>query len=223
MNSIPQVTPRPISSGSVPRYRVATTIPERAIGDPTFGANCDQANSPLLNASAWALNDLTTSKGLTSQLNLSAATSYARNYYAGGHFGTFEAGFKIRNGHKTQDATENVYDKFPTGPTALLMSALNGNFEDPGVSSRRHLFWRKIRPCLGLQRGQELRPGKSCGAYLDGYKTAGESYPNIFHTVERITAGYAMNTIDFGKLHVQTGVRFEGTQMDTLRLSGDTP
>jgi len=51
---------------------------------------------------------------------------------------------------------------------------------------------------------------------VDGYNTAAATYPNIFHTVERITAGYAMNTIDFGKLHVQTGVRFEGTQMDTF-------
>ena len=30
-----------------------------------------------------------------------------------------------------------------------------------------------------------------------------------------------MNTIDFGKLHVQTGVRFEGTQMDTLGYQCD--
>ena len=51
--------------------------------------------------------------------------------------------------------------------------------------------------------------------HVDGAKTAADTYPNIFHTVERITAGYVMNTIDFGKLHVQTGVRFEGTQMDT--------
>ena len=51
---------------------------------------------------------------------------------------------------------------------------------------------------------------------MDGAATAADTYPNIFHTVERITAGYAMNTIDFGKLHVQTGVRFEGTQMDTF-------
>jgi TonB-dependent receptor len=51
---------------------------------------------------------------------------------------------------------------------------------------------------------------------LDTYKTAGDTYPNLFHYVERITAGYAMNTIDFGKLHLQTGLRLEGTQMDTF-------
>ncbi len=188
--------------------------PGTRIGDPTFGANCDQANSPLLNANSWSLTDLTTSTGLTSQLNLSAATSYARNYSAGGHFGTFEAGFKIRNDHKTQDATENVYDKFPTG-SGLLMSSLNGNFEDQEYHPGATYFGGKFGPVsdFNLAKNYVLQ---NLQGNLDGYKTASASYPNIFHTVERITAGYAMNTIDFGKLHVQTGVRFEGTQMDTL-------
>lgn len=189
--------------------------PGTRIGNPTFGANCDQAGSPLLNANAWSMSDLTTSTGLTSQLNLSAATSYARNYYAGGHFGTFEAGFKIRNAHKTQDATENTYDKFPTNVNGLLMSSLNGNFEDQEYHPGASYFGGKFGPVSDFGVAKDYVLANMQG-YLDGYKTAGESYPNIFHTIERITAGYAMNTIDFGKLHVQTGVRFEGTQMDTF-------
>ena len=51
---------------------------------------------------------------------------------------------------------------------------------------------------------------------VDPYKTATDTWPNIFHTIERIPAFYAMNTIDFGKLHLQTGLRFEETQMDTF-------
>ena len=51
---------------------------------------------------------------------------------------------------------------------------------------------------------------------MDGYKTAADGYPNIFDIIERISAGYLMNTMDFGKLHVVAGVRFEGTQMNTL-------
>ena len=37
-------------------------------------------------------------------------------------------------------------------------------------------------------------------APIDHQKTANDTYPNIFHTVEQITAGYLMNAIDFGKL-----------------------
>jgi TonB-dependent receptor len=194
--------------------------PGTRIGDPTFGANCDQAGSPLLNANAWSLADLTTSTGLTSQLNLSAATSYARNYYAGGHFGTFEAGFKIRNAHKSQDATENVYGTskqalFPTGDSGLLMSSLQGNFEDQEYHPGAKYFGGKFGPVsdFTLAKNYVLQ---NLSADLDGYKTASASYPNIFHTIERITAGYIMNTIDLGKLHVQTGLRFEATQMDAL-------
>jgi TonB-dependent receptor len=187
---------------------------------PSFGV-CDQANSPLLNSSLWTLKDLTTSKGLTSQLNLSAATSYARNYYAGGHFGTFEAGFKIRNGHKTQDATETVYDGFSKSDPALLMSALQSGFENNDYYNGSY-FDGKFGPVSDFNKVQSYVVA-NLGGDVDAAKTASDTYPNIFHTVERITAGYLMNTIDFGKLHVQTGVRFEGTQMDTFGYYVDFP
>jgi TonB-dependent receptor len=183
------------------------------VNTPTFGA-CDQANSPLLNATSWTLKDLTTSKGLSSDLNLSAATSYARNYYVNGHFSTFEAGFKIRNGHKDQDATETVYDKFAKGNSSLLMSSLQGTFDNHSYYHGNY-FGGQYGPVSDFNQVQSYVQG-NLGGDVDGAKTAADTLPNIFHTVERITAGYAMNTIDFGKLHVQTGVRFEGTQMDTF-------
>jgi len=181
---------------------------------PSFGI-CDQAGSPLLNSSLWVLKDLTTSKGLTSDLNLSAAASYARNYYAGGHFGTFEAGFKIRNGHKTQDATETVYDGFSKTDPALLMSALQGTFDNHNYNPGGKYFGGQFGPVSDFYTAQNYVVG-NLAANLDPVKTAADTYPNIFHTVERITAGYVMNTIDIGKLHVQTGVRFDQTQMDTF-------
>ena len=51
---------------------------------------------------------------------------------------------------------------------------------------------------------------------MDGYKTAQNNYPNKFDLIERISAAYLMNTIDFGKLKVMAGLRFEGTNMDTF-------
>jgi TonB-dependent receptor len=182
---------------------------------PTFG--CDQGtNSPLLNANAWALKDLTTSKGKSSDLNLSAAVSFAKTYDAGGHFGTFEAGFKIRNGHKDQNATETVYDGWSTSKnnSGFLMSALQSGFENNGNYYGGHYFGGKFGPVSDFNKSVDYVLTNFAG-HVDGAKTAADTYPNIFNTVERITAGYVMNTIDFGKLHVQTGVRFEGTQMDT--------
>jgi TonB-dependent receptor len=181
---------------------------------PTFGI-CDQANSPLLNNQDWALSDLTTSRGLTSDLNLSAAASFAKTYDLGGHFGTFEAGFKIRNGHKTQDATETEYEGWDMTNPGLLMANLQSGFQNHGNYYNGSYFGGQFGPVSDFNKVVKYVEANLAG-YENGYNTAADTYPNIFHTVERITAGYVMNTIDFGKLHVQTGVRFEGTQMNTF-------
>jgi TonB-dependent receptor len=179
---------------------------------PSFG--CDQANSPLLNANNWAMNELVTSKGLNSNLNLSAAASYARNYYADGHFATFEAGFKIRNGHQAQDATETQYDGWSLKKNpGILMSSLQSTFQNHEYYHGNY-FGGQYGPVSDFNQASSYVLDNLAG-YEDGEATAAATDPNIYHTVERITAGYAMNTIDFGKLHVQAGVRFEGTQMDT--------
>jgi TonB-dependent receptor len=189
---------------------------------PHFG-NCDtSANSPLLNATNWGFLDITTSKGRDSQLNLTAATSYARNYNVDSHFGTFEAGFKFTNGHKAQDATETVYDTASSNgtwlPANIPMTAVQSDFHNSDYFAGQ-FFGGNFGPVSDFNKLLNLTnptvTGNIAGA-VNGYKTAAASYPNIFHTVEQITAGYAMNTIDFGKLHVQTGLRFENTQMDTL-------
>ena len=182
---------------------------------PRFGG-CDGPNSPLQNSSNWILADITTSKGLSAQLDLTGATSYARQYTAHGHFSTFEAGFKFSNAHKTQNATENVYDTFKTysKQSDLLMSSLQSNFHNTDFYGGSY-FGGQYGPVSDFNLVQSYTLANLTG-YLDGQKTAAASYPNIFHTIERITAGYAMNTVDFGKLHLQTGLRFEATQMDTF-------
>lgn len=189
-------------------------VPQGVTNYPTFG-NCDGASSPLLNAALWAFKDITTSKGRTGQLNLGASASYARRYQVGSHPGVIEAGFKIRNDHKYQDATETVYDSWSTtGNANLLMQNLQGSFVNKDYYFGRY-FGGSFGPVSDFNKVQAYTM-QYLGGYVNGYKTAANTWPNVFHTVERITAGYVMNTIDLGKLHVQTGVRFENTQMDTL-------
>src|SRR6202000_3318250 len=47
---------------------------------PHFGTCDTNGNSPLLNSANWIYKDITISKGLNAQLNLTAQASYARNY-----------------------------------------------------------------------------------------------------------------------------------------------
>ncbi|MGA1983757.1 MAG: TonB-dependent receptor [Acidobacteriaceae bacterium] len=178
---------------------------------PHFG-NCDTTNqSPLLNAANWQFKDITISKGLDAELDLTAQTSYAKNYTVNGHLGIFEGGFKISNGHKSSDSTENVYDSF--GSTAPLMTQLLDNFNNTDYFDGTYFGgqYGQVSNFISAENSPVVNPST-----IDGQKTAADTYPNLFHYVERITSGYLMNTIDFGKLHVQTGLRIEGTQMTTF-------
>jgi len=181
---------------------------------PSFGT-CDQANSPLLTATSWAFKDITTSTGMASELDLTAAASYAHNYTAHGHFGTFEAGFKISNAHKTQNATETVYDGWSTSTSApaATMAQLQSAFQNTDYYNGSY-FGGKFGPVSDFNKVQSFTL-TSLPGYIDQYKTVNDIWPNRFHYVERIPAGYLMNTVDFGRLHVQTGLRIEATQMDT--------
>ena len=179
---------------------------------PTFGA-CDGASSMLQTDTNWILKDLTTSKGLTAELNLTATASYAKNYQLGSHFGKIEGGFKFSNGHKYQDATETVYDGWKSS-IAPTMAQLEDKFRNTDYYNGTY-FGGKYGPVSNFNDVVSY-VNQNLGSYVDGYKTAASSYPNQYDIIERIAAGYLMNSMDFGKLHVQAGVRIEATNMDTL-------
>jgi TonB-dependent receptor len=175
---------------------------------PHFG-NCDTTNqSPLLNAANWQFKDITISTGKNTDLGLTAQTSYAKSYRSWGHNGTFEAGFKFSNAHQTQDSTEKVYDSF--GSTAPLMTQLLDTFNNTDYFNGTY-FGGQYGQVSNFTSAENYTLANYQGD-LDGQKTAADIYPNLFHTVEQITAGYVMNTLDFGKLHVNTGLRIENTR-----------
>ncbi len=175
---------------------------------PHFGNGCDGPNSPLQVASNWGFADITTSKGLSAQLNLQAASSYSQNYHLGSHFGIFEFGFKIRNAHKYQDATENVYDKWTAAnyPMTMFLSS----FSSSNYFNNAY-FGGHYGPVSDFNQLQTFTLN-NLSQYLDGYKTAAASLADQFSTIERITSGYMMNTMDFGRWHIVAGLRIEGTQ-----------
>jgi TonB-dependent receptor len=180
---------------------------------PHFG-NCDGPNSVLQTATDWAFKDITISTGMVGELDLTAAASYAHNYTVNGHFGTFEAGFKISNAHKSQDSTETVYDGWSTkAGSDIPMTSVESGFDNTNYFNRSY-FGGNFGPVSDFNKVESYTL-TNLSSYVDGYKTASDTYPNIFHTIERIPAGYLMNTIDIGKAHLQTGLRFEDTQMDT--------
>jgi TonB-dependent receptor len=171
-------------------------------------ANCDNtSSSPLLNAANWQFKDITISTGINTALDLTAQTSYEHAYRSWGHSGTIEMGFKFSNNHQTQDSTEKVYDTFPSN--APLMTQLLDDFTNTDYYNGTY-FGGHYGQVSKFSAAQQYTLQNYQGN-LDTQKTAAATYPNLFHTIEQITAGYVMNTIDFGKLHVNTGLRVEAT------------
>ncbi len=179
---------------------------------PTFGSGCDGPNSPLQNAANWGFLDLTNSVGHTEQINLAGSASYSKTFRAGNYLSTFEAGFKWRNGHKWSNGTETVYDgwtaaNFPM--TNYLSDFSSSNYYQNAYYGGHYGPVSDFNKLLNLIQTQ-------LSSYVDGYKSAANNYPNQFNFLERVTAGYFMDTIDFGKLRIMAGLRMEATSMQTL-------
>ncbi len=179
---------------------------------PQFGNGCDALGSPLQVASNFGLNEVVTSTGLSAQVNLSAAADYLINYHLGSHFAILQFGGKIRNNHKFQDATETQYDGWSAKayPMTMFLSGFgSNNYMDD------HYFGGHYGQVSNFETIASYTQANLASKYVDGEATAADEAPNQFDILQRISAGYIMNTMDFGKLHVVAGIRFEATNMNT--------
>jgi TonB-dependent receptor len=177
---------------------------------PQWSPNCftpgpDDAFDPTM----YKLKSITTSFGHSAQLNLLGSASYGKNYHLGSHFGTLEIGGKVRNAHKFDNSFQDEWDPNGTLPmTQFLGGFHNNNYYDGSYKLGPETSWDSIISFLNAnQSAFALTPGSAYGN--DGN----------FDLIERISAGYAMNSIEFGKFRLVGGVRFEGTQVSTLSFS----
>jgi TonB-dependent receptor len=175
----------------------------------------------IYNPANFQLNTISQSNhGKSDQLNLTAALSAARNYHLGSHLSTLEIGFKIRNAHKFDNSYTNDYthNANATPPTAVpvLESAFLGGFTNPGYYGGAYKFapnspkWESGNAYLAANMGDFTLSS-----------TQGGNASN-FDLVERVTAGYVMNTTDFGRFRFIIGLRFEGTDDKTVSFNQDT-
>jgi TonB-dependent receptor len=154
--------------------------------------------------------------GTAAQLNLEGTISAAKNYHIGSHTSTFETGFYLRNAHKFDDSYE--IDWCPTNAAAAPLASqfvdgfknnnyYNGHYPyGPGIS------WDKVQSYFAANRGLFDTVSGPCAS-----QTAPQfGNSNNFDLVERVIAGYMMDSIDLGRLRLVGGVRFEGTQDNTV-------
>ncbi len=155
--------------------------------------------------------------GLSAQLNLEASGSYGRQYHLGSRYGTIEFGAKIRNAHKF-DNSYNIWYTVPNDdsgnpipvPNAAHLE-WNSTFSDPvyydGTYGGKYpavTDWGKLKGWVESNKSQ-----------LDFNE---DSLPNSnnYDLIERIPAGYVMNTIELAsRVRLVAGLRIEATHVDT--------
>jgi TonB-dependent receptor len=187
---------------------------------PQWDPSCFGA--PTYDPTQYYLNEYDGTSGTTSQVNLQGALSMAKNYHLGSHFSTFEFGFKVRNAHKGQDAYSPVYDEPGANcfdaqgnavPACSMLSYLSG-FTNP------HYYFNAypLGPVTNYNTiANNLNNLVSQGYNtLDAPATAFGSDASNFDLTERVSAAYAMNTVEFGRFRLQTGLRIEATQLNIL-------
>ena len=139
------------------------------------------------------------------QVNLSGAAAYSRGYNWSGHLGTFEVGGKFRNAHKFQESNDLYYDVAGSKPISMaefLGTLTDKNYYDRSYTQGPFVNYNKVTSFFGSNPGLFA---------LDTNLTHSRNDPNNYNLLERVSAGYFMNTIEFGKWRFYTGLRLEGT------------
>jgi TonB-dependent receptor len=152
--------------------------------------------------------------GKAAQLNLEGTVSAAKNYHIGSHTSTFEAGFYLRNAHKFDDSYE--IDHCPIDPTTVPMTMFLGNFRNNNYYGGHYKLgpaasWEKINSYFKANPAAFTSDPTLCPQTAPQFGNN-----NNFNLVERVTAGYLMNSLDFSRFRLVAGVRFEGTQDNTV-------
>ena len=164
-------------------------------------------NANIFDPNQYAISRLTTGDDHTFERDISGAITLAHTYTAGSHFSTIEMGVKVRDAHKSQLDTQQTF----SASGNFLMSSVLGSFTNPDYYFGK---FGTYGPTTDYKKILALFSANPGGFDASGnvLSDLGRTLPADFNTDERVSAGYIMNTINFGKARVQVGVRVEGTQ-----------
>lgn len=161
------------------------------------------------NQSNFPLGRMQVNHGLTAQLNLQGSAAGAKRYHLGSHLSTIEVGGKFRNAHKFANTSTDTFS--PTGiGTPLLLSQFSNKLTNNNYYSGAY----KLGPNPNFfDIYNAFLADKAANPANYSLSTDASSQ---FDLIEKVSAGYVMNTIDFNKIRLVAGVRFEGTNLDTV-------
>ena len=146
------------------------------------------------------------------EVDLGFGASLNTPYTIAGHASTFELGGRFRNVHKfvnqnTQNYTPNVAADSPADPSLAQTNFLS-SFADPGYYGGIYHFG----PAVDYGRVRAFQAQTVTSQILG----------NSFNQIEKVSAGYLMNTTDLGRFRLVLGVRFENTSENNLGYDGQS-
>lgn len=165
--------------------------------------SCDVAGNAVFDPSGYALDTIDLTTGQATQLNLQASGAMGINYHLGTHFSTLEFGAQFRNEHKGQDAYSPEYDSNDNTPMSQYLGSFTNN----------HFYGGSyyLGPVTSFDKITSDLNANAADFTLDEGTTHLQSDASNYNLQERVSAGYIMNTIQFGRFHLQTGLRLEAT------------
>jgi len=150
-----------------------------------------------------ALGSITGSHGETAQVNLQFTGAMAKRYHIGSHTSTIEFGGRFRNAHKFDDSINYEFD--PNG--TVLLAQFPSKFSNSN-------YYNKSYPLGPNPLFNDVFAFYS--ANQSSFTSAPPDITSQFDLVEKVSAGYVMNTIDLNsRVRLIAGVRFEGTNLST--------
>ncbi len=176
---------------------------------PQFNAACTAHGTPIFDPTQYYMSEFDTSSGPTDQVSLQGSASYGKNYRWGSHDGTLQIGAKIRNSHNYQNALSPVWDPVDN---SLLMNQFLSGFRNTNYYDNAYNYG----PVTSYRQLQDFFRDNPSEFTLDVSDTHLGSDPANYNLTERVTAGYIMNTLNFGRWRLQAGVRLEATQLNIL-------
>jgi len=196
---------------------------------PQWGPDCTVAGSGLYNLNNYAMTQFITTTGQAVALNLQEWGGVGLNYHLGSRPSTLEFGGQFRNNHSFQYAYTPTYiPSFENNgnggdangnPYGIYASQFQSGFEDPDYYSGNY----HNGPFTSYDRQYAYFSANPGQFALNESLTHLGSDSNNFDLIERIEAGYVMNTINWDHFRLQTGLRLEATQVkaDGFKTTAD--
>jgi TonB-dependent receptor len=172
----------------------------------------------LYDPTQYLLTNSSFTSYIATQLNFQGAASAARRYNAHSHLGTFEIGIKIRNSHSTQNENDKILKATdPSGNSTVALSSVLGTYTNASYYDN---FFRigsqSYGPASNYNSITKAVVGNPAQFAPDVATDIRRSAGAFFDANERIYGGYLQNVISFGKLRLQTGVRFDASDTGFL-------